>query len=232
MKKIITNIPSQEDDIQSSLHNQEQPDVEKFLDIQEHTYDYSDEELEELFNDSDLKKDLISAAILKQSYPSSDDIDVSAEWQAFTKKHYHRTHQWRKIAAIFIGVVITSGIIFAAVSLHHPRSEQVSALVADSVKAHEEQGKASFMQLSSKTDTTSVNTSEATEVFDNVELETILTAMSQYYGKGVEYKSEDTRHLHFHYEWNKVLSLEQNITVLNSFEHVNIMLDHDKIVVE
>lgn len=232
MKKIITNTHNQEDDILSSLHNQEQTDVEKFLDIQEHIYDYSDEELEELFKDSNLKKDLKCAVMLKQSYPCSDDIDVSSEWQAFAKKHYRPIHQWRKVAAIFFGIIVTSGIIFAAVSLHHPKSEQASAVVKDSQKAHEEQEKASSIQLTSKTDTTSVNTSEATKVFDNVELEVILTAMSQYYGKEVKYKSEGSRHLHFHYEWNKLLSLEQNIKVLNSFEHVNIMFENDMIIVE
>lgn len=244
MKKISTNSPKHEkrtstshhhvDDFQESLDNLDLPDVMKFLDIQEHADEYSDEELEELFKDDDLKKDLESATCLKQSFSSSDsdDMDVSAEWQAFAKKHYRPAHQWRKIAAISIGVIITSGIIFAAVSLHHPRTEKAAVLITDSVKPQKEQGKATSLTLSSKPDSAAVKTSKTTEVFDNVELETILSAMSQYYGKEVEYKSETARHLHFHYEWNKKLSLEQNITVLNSFEHVNIVLDHDKMVVE
>lgn len=244
MKKISTNSHKQEkrtstshhhvDAFQESLDNQNLTDVMKFLDIQEHTDEYSDEELEELFKDDDLKRDLESAACLKQSFSSSDsdDMDVSAEWQAFAKKHYRPAHQWRKIAAISIGVIITSGIIFAAVSLHRPRTEQTSALITDSAKVQKEQEKATSLTNSSKSDSTTIKTSEPTEVFDNVELESILNAMSQYYGKKVEYKSDAARHLHFHYEWNKRLSLEQNITVLNSFEHVDIVLEQDKIVVE
>lgn len=214
MKKIITTPIKQE----------------TFLDIQEHVDDYSDEELEELFEDSDLEKELESAAMLKQNLSPSYDIDVSAEWKNFAKKHYHSTHQWRKIAAISIGVIVTSGIILAAVSLHHPRSEQRSALVADSVKTQKEQK--AISSPSPKADTTAFKASEDIKVFDNVELEAILTAMSEYYGKEVEYKSDPARHLHFHYEWNKMQSLEQNITVLNSFDHVNIVLDDNKIVVE
>lgn len=141
------------------------------------------------------------------------------------KEHFNPTN-------MSIGIIITSGIIFAAVSLHHSRTEQTPAIVADSIKAQKEQGKATSLPLSSKTDTTTVNASETIQVFDNVELENILSAMSQYYGKDVVYKSNSARHLHFHYEWNKMLSLEQNITVLNSFEHVNIVLEQDKIVVE
>lgn len=232
MKKIITNTLNQEDDNQEHLHHQDMPNPERFLDIQEHIDDYSDEELEELFKDSNLAKDLESAAMLKQSLSPSDDIDISAEWQDFAKKHYSPTHQWRKIAATSIGVIVTSGIILAAVSLRHPGREQTSALVADSVKTQVEQGKAIHSTLSSEQDTISTKGAESIEVFDNVELAGILAAMSQYYGKDVEYQTAAVRHLHFHYEWNKKLSLLQNIMVLNSFEHVNIKLEQDKIVVE
>ena len=243
MKKIITSDTKSEKGNRKFLDKQDITDAQDFLSIQEDVASYSDEELEGLFkNDSELAKDLDSAALLKQalseqqehtSSSANDDIDISKEWKSFAKEHYRPSHQWRKIAAISIGVALTSGIIFAAVSLQHQENNNFStARVADSTILSEKQDKNIPSTIQTKTDTTSTPTSDISEVFENVELEAILAAMSQYYGKEVEYKSETARHLHFHFEWNKKLSLAQNVSILNSFEHVNIQLDHDKIVVE
>ena len=250
MKKIITSDTKPEKDSQKFLDNQEIADqqdiadVQDFLSIQENVASYSDEELEGLFkNDSELAKDLDSAALLKQAlseqqehtFSSADDdiIDVSEEWKTFAKEHYRPSHQWRKIAAISIGVALTSGIIFATASLQHHRDIRPStAVAADTTLSNGKPGKNISSTIQTNTDSTSVKASDTPKVFENVELEAILAAMSRYYGKEVEYKSETAKHLHFHFEWNKMLNLEQNIMVLNSFEHVNIVLDHDKIVVE
>ncbi len=249
MKKIITSDTKSEKDNRNILDKQDMADVQdmadaqNFLNIQENVDSYSDEELEDIFQDnSELAKDLDGAALLKQALSeqqehvassADDDIDVSEEWKNFAEKHYRPSHQWRKIAAISIGVALTSGIIFAAVSLQHHESKNPStALAADTTILSEKKNKNIPSTLQAKTDTTSTKTSDISEVFENVELEAILGAMSQYYGKEVEYKSETAKHLHFHFEWNKKLSLAQNILILNSFEHVNILLDHDKMVVE
>lgn len=38
--------------------------------------------------------------------------------------------------------------------------------------------------------------------------------------------------IRLHFEWTQELTLQQNITLLNSFNHINISLENNKIIVE
>ena len=131
----------------------------------------------------------------------------------------------RKIAASFIGVLLASGIAFAAIQVvrnistpkpQQPTTEQttdidpVTSLPADTVQA----------------DTISVEP----YIFNNVPLDSMLTAIATAHRVQVEFKNEAARHLRFHFVWKRKDSLSRVVEKLNNFEAVNIV-EEDKMLV-
>ncbi|MDY3675284.1 MAG: DUF4974 domain-containing protein [Prevotella sp.] len=132
----------------------------------------------------------------------------------------------RKIAASFIGVLLVSGIAFAAIQVvrnistpkpQQPTTEQttdidpVTSLPADTVKA----------------DTISVEP----YIFNNVPLDSMLTAIATAHGVVVEFENEAARHLRFHFVWKREDSLSRVVEKLNTFETVNIVEEDKTLVV-
>ena len=133
----------------------------------------------------------------------------------------------RKIAASFIGVLLASGIAFAAIQVvrnistpkpQQPTTEQttdidpVTSLPADTVQA----------------DTISVEP----YIFNNVPLDSMLTAIATAHGVGVEFENEAVRHLRFHFVWKREDSLSRVVEKLNTFEAVNIGMEDKTLVVK
>ena len=131
----------------------------------------------------------------------------------------------RKIAASFIGVILASGIAFAAIQVvrnistskpQQPTTEQttdidpVTSLPADTVQA----------------DTISVEP----YIFNNVPLDSMLTAIATAHGVGVEFENDAVRQLRFHFVWKREDSLSRVVEKLNNFEAVNIV-EEDKMLV-
>ena len=132
----------------------------------------------------------------------------------------------RKIAASFIGVLLASGIAFAAIQVvrnistpkpQQPTTEQttdidpVTSLPADTVQA----------------DTIPVEP----YIFNNVPLDSMLTAIAAAHGIGVEFENEAARRLRFHFVWKREDSLSRVVEKLNTFEAVNIGMEDKTLVV-
>ena len=131
-----------------------------------------------------------------------------------------------KIAASFIGVLLASGIAFAAIQVVRnistpkpqlPTTEQttdtkpVTSLPADTVKA----------------DTIPVEP----YIFNNVPLDSMLTAIATAHGVDVEFENEAARQLRFHFVWKREDSLDRVVEKLNTFEAVNIGMEDKTLVV-
>ena len=132
----------------------------------------------------------------------------------------------RKIAASFIGVLLASGIAFAAIqvvrNISTPKPQQpttgqttdidpVTSLPADTVQA----------------DTISVEP----YIFNNVPLDSMLTAIATAHGVGMKFENEAVRQLRFHFVWKREDSLSRVVEKLNTFETVNIVEEDKKLVV-
>ena len=143
------------------------------------------------------------------------------------KSHFHIYLFRHKIAASFIGVLLASGIAFAAIQVvrnistpkpQQPTTEQttdinpVAPLPADTVQA----------------DTIPVEP----YIFNNVPLDSMLTAIATAHGVGVEFENEAARHLRFHFVWKREDSLSRVVEKLNTFEAVNIVEEDKTLVVK
>lgn len=132
----------------------------------------------------------------------------------------------RKIAASFIGVLLASGIAFAAIQIvrnintaktQQPTTEQTADIEP---------------VISLPTDTVKANTIPVEPyIFNNVPLDSMLTAIAAAHGIQVEFENEAARKLRFHFVWKREDSLTRVVEKLNTFEAVNIVEEDKKLVV-
>ena len=155
-----------------------------------------------------------------------DESQLDALDEEKQKSHFSIYLFSHKIAASFIGVLLASGIAFAAIQVvrnistpkpQQPTTEQttdinpVAPLPADTVQA----------------DTIPVEP----YVFNNVPLDSMLTAIAAAHGVGVEFENEAARQLRFHFVWKREDSLSRVVEKLNTFEAMNIGIEDKTLVV-
>ena len=219
--------------------------IEWLLELQEHPEQLTDEQLQQILADDEMRQLVQQLDFTKRAFKhdaiKNDTPDVDAEWEKFAASHSEeleildegeykpRLRAYlapRKIAASFIGVLLASGIAFAAIQVVRnintpkpqlPSTEQVidtksvTSLPADTVKA----------------DTIPIEP----YIFNNVPLDSMLTAIAEAHGVQVEFENEAARQLRFHFVWKREDSLSRVVEKLNTFEAVNIGMEDKMLVV-
>lgn len=219
--------------------------IEWLLELQDHPEQLTDEQLQQILADDEMRQLVKQLGFAKRAFKhdalKNDTPDVEGEWEKFAashanalvaldegkpKSHFHIYFFRHKIAASFIGVLLVSGIAFAAIQVvrnistpkpQQPTTEQttdidpVTFLPADTVQA----------------DTISVEP----YIFNNVPLDSMLTAIATAHGVGVKFENEAVRQLRFHFVWKREDSLSRVVEKLNTFETVNIVEEDKTLVV-
>ena len=193
----------------------------KVLHATEHPEQYTDEQLEELLRDEEcaayyrLMCDA-SSAYAETHTESEEDID--AEWQRIADRHKNRMIL-RKVAAVIVAVIVMSGISYAAVRLIQNSRQPVSEFVPTAMQTAEDQ----TAPMTAADD--------SLHIFQNAELQDILSAVSAHYQLQTEYRSGEARHVRFYIKWNKAESVDSMLQRLNRFEKVNLTLSGNQIIV-
>ena len=202
--------------------------IERLLDMIEHPEHYTEEEMQKILADEETREyyDLIIKA--DDAYTKSHDVDVDKALQDFETKQL-RHLSWSKIAAVFIGILLVSGVTYAAILLNRNPSEKQVSQKAQIGRVITDKAAKNIDTETTDTDTT---TTQKGQSFDNVELQTILDDISSYYKLNVVYNSDKSRHLRLHFYWDKTKDAETIVESLNHFENVNITLTDSKIDVK
>ena len=224
----------------------EEERIEWLLELQDHPEQLTDEQLQQILADGEMRQLVKQLGFAKRAFKhdalKNDTPDVEGEWEKFAASHSEELEILdereykprfraylapRKIAASFIGVLLASGIAFAAIhvvrNISTPKPQQstteqttdidpVTSLQADTVKA----------------DTISVEP----YIFNNVPFDSMLIAIATAHGVGVEFENEAARHLRFHFVWKREDSLSHVVEKLNTFEAVNIGMEDKTLVVK
>lgn len=194
-------------------------DMEQLLRMVERPQDYSDEEIMKLVSDPEMK----AYYELMVSAEAGFALKRSEEPKVYTRaKLYSLSSRFLKVAAVFIGVILLSGIAFAA--YRYVVGEGLS--VGGSLKSPTQEVRISNSPQQVQTETESVRT------FENAELQQILQELSDYYHVGVEFHNEQSRHVRLYTKWDTTAPLQQIIELLNGFEKVNVRLIDNKIIAE
>lgn len=182
-----------------------------FLDMQEHPDKYSDEQIEALLDELDREPDVESA------------------WQKFSAEQNKRTKpaqnhaSFLKIAASFIGILLVSGISFAAIHLwSHANSPSPKS--EEEIFALDTTGNAS---LPSRGDVEG-----SPVIFDNVTLDTIAMKLATYYNMIADIRDKRAHDVRLHYKWHREDSLSTVVSDLNHFDRVNITIENNHLIVK
>lgn len=183
--------------------------------------------------------------LLKQMYAQEshhdEDIDTSdiidEEWTKFEAEHFKdgRNSNFsilqffnsaKKMAALFIGVLILSGITYAAIHMisSNPQSEHVDQTVAVD--------KAQLSTINTQQSESADSTIIQPVVFENAELGMILQEIASFYQCEVVYKKEKTKRVRLFFTWDKKQSLDQVVETFNKFERFHIAKENQKLIVE
>ena len=206
------------------MNKTEQTDkLTQVLDAIEHPERYSDEQLQELLNDeqcAEYYRLMCDATSAYASTHEESEAEIEAEWQRFTANHTPQVSVWRKVAAVFIGFLLISGLSLAAITyIKHSNEKELLPPNTQTTPP---------LQQS----TTPPTATADTITFENAELQDILTELGNHYGLRTEYRKEEARHTRLYIKWNKAEEAQVMIERLNHFEKVNITLDHDLMIAE
>ena len=210
----------------------------------QHPERLTDEQLQQILADDEMRQLVQQLGFAKRAFKhqdvKNDTPDVDSEWEKFAAAHAEKLdaldggeHKSRflaflaphKIAASFIGVLLVSGIAFAAIwSLTpspSPKGEGSEyTQVSDTVKS-----------VTTPLSTGRGAGGEASYVFNNVALDSILTTIAVAHGVQVEFENDAARQLRFHFVWKREDSLASVVEKLNTFDAVNIGMEDKKLVV-
>ena len=222
--------------------------IERLLELQEHPEQVTDEQLQQALGDPQMRELVEQMAFAKRTFKDEElktaEPDVEGEWERFATKRSalplcsaknfdegnetQHGYPFKKIAASFIGVLLVSGMAFAAIHI----VRMVNNKKAETVKV--EQPASYKPSTALPTDTVKTDTTATMQpvVFDNVPLEKMLPEIAAYYHVEVSFLNDDARQLRFHFVWKREDGLRHAIEKLNRFESLTVRLDENKIIVE
>ena len=222
--------------------------MESLLDMMEHSDQYTDEQLNELLRDDELRQtyqlisDTTSAYEYRRTSDKLTDEIIEEEWHKLmekksTSKPVHR--YYRQVAAVVIGILTVSGIAVAAVSIVKGSKKR---LATDSevaitnnmthTKTLQEKGSTRTTVTYSKLKEKKVGEILPPKQFDNVMLQDIVQEISDYYGTKTVCRNPEAGQLRLRFLWNRDQSVEHAVETLNMFEKVQLTLADSTITIE
>ena len=187
---------------------------DKWLDAQSRPEKYTDEELDDmLFSQADLG--LLKRAL---AYDEAKNEAMMKEKQSSLWKH-----PLMKIVAVFVGLLMLSGVSYAA---YHAISRYIDnedvAIEVDNVKIDNTVDK----NTAANQDWMKAETTMKTPVvFEDAELSAILKYIADKTKVNVAYRNASAAHVRFYLQWDSKDSLQDIIDKINHFEKVHVSFD-------
>ena len=227
--------------------------IRQLLEMLDHPEAYTEQEIHDIINhDEDTRETyrlMVEAKRSCRNRQTDAPVDVDAAWQRFAKKQNLQSSarpegmlakarifnlQFKKIAASFIGVLLVSGIAFAAIHIvrHYvgqdmPTPPQETQMV----EPHQQIIPDDTVKVET-TDTIAPKATMEPVVFDNVPLEEMLPEIAAHYDAKVFFANDTARQLRFRFVWNPQQDIDQVVSDLNQFESLTVTLKDNQITVE
>lgn len=227
------------------------------LDLLEHPEKYSETQKDELLGDEEVNELYQQLVETRQSLDfakSKEEMktpSIDAEWEKLKEEKQQKevmkqnaeTQQtakllplWspmRKVAAV-AAVLVVSGITFAAIHLvtrsHQPSDKNNTELVASPKDSIQQVSAPQKSNIEEKVDSASL--AQLPLVYENAELQNILTPIAEHFHLQVTYQNESARHIRLFLQLEKNMSLDDIIELMNHFEKVNIRHEGQTLIVE
>ena len=169
---------------------------------------------------------------LKEEKQQKEEMSQNAETQQ-TAKLFSLWSPMRKVAAV-AAVLVVSGFAFAAIHLallsRQTSDQNNTELIAASKDSVLEVSFTRKANIEEKADSASI--AKFPLVYENAELQNILTPIAGHFHLQVTYQNESARHIRLFLQLEKNMSLDDIIELMNHFEKVNIRHEGQTLIVE
>ena len=217
--------------------------IRQLLEMLDNPDAYTEQEIQDIINrDEDTRETYRLMVEIKRSSrhrQNQKPVDVDAAWQRFNQRlrvgdgtsgmmvqPKQQSFGWMKIAASFIGVLLVSGIAFAAIHIVRQYQKQEAPQT-------EMTGNVTSPVTTLPADTLARDTViEQPVVYDNIPLEKMLLEIAAHYDVKVAFVVDEARGLRFRFVWNPQQGIEQVVNDLNQFERLNVTLKDNQITVD
>lgn len=215
------------------------------LDLLENPEKYSETQKAELLGDEEVKELYQQMVETRQAFDfdkSNEEMkmpSVDEEWKKLKDEKLKSTKVaflWspmRKVAAV-AAVLVVSGFAFAAIHLvtHYQQSSEKNdtELVASDDNSAQQVPAPQKTYTEEKTDSASI--AKFPLVYENAELQNILSSIAEHFHLQVTYKNESARHIRLFLQLKENMSIDDIITLMNHFEKVNIRREGQTLIVE
>ena len=176
---------------------------------------YSEQQWQEMLSDEECRELYSLMAKTQMAFDAQKEIDdetIDDEWKRLTTPSGHK---WLRVAAMFVGILLISGITIAAIHIIQSPSEQPSETI-----------------VTAKTQTSNLR-SQISEIvrFSNTPLDSVLSVVSAHYGRAVCFRNDTLRQLRFTIGWDSVQPLSSFLNDVNEFEGLQLIDERDTIFV-
>ena len=206
--------------------------IRQLLEMLDNPEAYTEQEIQNIINsDEDTRETyrlMVNAKRSVRQRQVEKPVDVDAAWQKFNQKHHSQKHRigWMKIAASFVGILLVTGIAFAAVQIVR-YTQQYTPKTEDVINT---QKPANITSVDiQNTDTIAA---QQPIIYDNIPLEKMLPEIAAQYEAKVSFVNEEARQLRFRFVWNPQKGIDQVVSDLNQFERLTVTLKDNQITVE
>lgn len=210
---------------------------DRLLDLIEHPERYSDREIEALLSDPEISRMLSALGKTRSALTTPETPDVEAELAAFHRQHPRHP----RLVRVFgrrpaVAAATVAAISFAA----------VAAIVGVKVSMNSDARPAEAMGSQSETVVEATVSSAVTEpdstlavapadeaitVFENATLESIVREIASYYNLAPEFRSARAKKLRLYFRWDRSMTAEETVDLLNSFDRIKIKINNGVITV-
>ena len=204
--------------------------LQRLLEMQEHPERYTEEEIRQLMTDEECRQ------LYEQMVRGADAVFAEAEVADATNGSsdhpvLRTTFLLRRgkkylVAANIIGVLMLSGIAYAAI--------HIISNVGVNMKSQPQETQVLSQQPQRPTQSIEEITDSIpqTRIFENVPLDEVASELALYYNKVVDIQNAQAHDLRLYYKWERKDELESIVSDLNHFDHVNLVLEDDKLIVK
>ena len=176
---------------------------------------YSERQWQEMLSDEECRELYSLMAKTQMAFEAQKEIDdktIDDEWKRLTAPFGHK---WLRVAAMFVGFLLVSGIAIAAIYMIQSRS-------VEPTRTEAEANSSLFTPHSSLQEPVR---------FSNTPLDSVLTVVSAHYGRAVCFRNDTLRQLRFTIGWDSVQPLSSFLNDVNEFEGLQLIDERDTIFV-
>ena len=206
--------------------------IRQLLEMLDNPDAYTEQQILDIINrDEDTRETyrlMVEAKRSSRYRQNQKPVDVDTAWQRFNQKLQPKQQGfgWMKIAASFIGVLLVSGIAFAAIHIvrQFQKQETLKTEITENVTSPVTTAPADTLTK----DTITVKP----VIYDNIPLEKMLPEIAAHYDAKVIFANDEVRQLRFRFVWNPQQDIDQVVSDLNQFERLTVTRNDNQLIVE